>query len=269
MRVTECLWRVSFLWMQMLQVTLHLLLFSGQFVLCCLSENHIAYTILANDTFPNVPNSLMINYDNYTPNIMYWQYAKSHQSCEIISLVIGRLCCLNGFGVLCHCHYPCICMKAYTRLIQTSDKEKSFRRVPVNPSFVRAQRTVAWVIASFKQRADRAHDSRSSYMLTCNQIHSLFSHAPLPYTSEGKRRRGGRGDSRKWAIESLGERITVPTGMYSKHRQKDGQFLSLQCRHSLIMLTLLLLNAILQSANGDIREQGNGHRKKRKRKGML
>ncbi|KAG5260926.1 hypothetical protein AALO_G00298070 [Alosa alosa] len=43
--------------------------------------------------------------------------------------------------------------------------------------------------------------------------------------------------------------------MYSKHRQKDGQFLSLQCRHSLIMLSLLLLNAILQSASGDVREQ--------------
>uniref|UniRef100_A0AAZ3QAW1 ADAM metallopeptidase domain 19a n=1 Tax=Oncorhynchus tshawytscha TaxID=74940 RepID=A0AAZ3QAW1_ONCTS len=55
-----------------------------------------------------------------------------------------------------------------------------------------------------------------------------------------------------------GGRITVPrtTGMYSKHRQKNAQISPAQCGRSLIMLSLLLLNGILESANGDTRVQG-------------
>uniref|UniRef100_A0A4W5Q0N8 ADAM metallopeptidase domain 33 n=1 Tax=Hucho hucho TaxID=62062 RepID=A0A4W5Q0N8_9TELE len=44
--------------------------------------------------------------------------------------------------------------------------------------------------------------------------------------------------------------------MYSKHRQKKSQISSAQCGRSIIMLSLLLLNGILESANGDTREQG-------------
>ncbi|XP_064878049.1 disintegrin and metalloproteinase domain-containing protein 33 [Oncorhynchus nerka] len=44
--------------------------------------------------------------------------------------------------------------------------------------------------------------------------------------------------------------------MYSKHRQKNAQISPAQCGRSLIMLSLLLLNGILESANGDTRVQG-------------
>lgn len=91
---------------------------------------------------------------------------------------------LNGFGVLWIYHSPCICMKAYTRLIQTSDKEKSSWRVPVNPSFVRALNSR--LSHSFIQTPCRACAWLASYTLTRNQIHSLdpwipwFSRPPLP-----------------------------------------------------------------------------------------
>ncbi|XP_010886272.2 disintegrin and metalloproteinase domain-containing protein 33 [Esox lucius] len=44
--------------------------------------------------------------------------------------------------------------------------------------------------------------------------------------------------------------------MYSKHRQKNAQISPAQCGRSLIMLSLLLLNGILERASGDTREQG-------------
>lgn len=44
--------------------------------------------------------------------------------------------------------------------------------------------------------------------------------------------------------------------MYSKHRQKNGQISAAQCGRLLIMLAFLLMNGILERANGDTREQG-------------
>lgn len=51
--------------------------------------------------------------------------------------------------------------------------------------------------------------------------------------------------------------------MYSKHRQKNVQISPAQCGRSLIMLSLLLLNGILESANGDTRDQGKEKKKNR------
>lgn len=44
--------------------------------------------------------------------------------------------------------------------------------------------------------------------------------------------------------------------MYSKHRQKNAKIPPALCRYSLIVLFVLLLNGVLESAYGDTREQG-------------
>lgn len=55
-------------------------------------------------------------------------------------------------------------MKAYTRLIQTSDKESLLDECWLIPPFVRALNSrLSHSFIQSKRRADRAHDSRSSY----------------------------------------------------------------------------------------------------------
>ncbi|MBN3309641.1 ADA19 protein, partial [Amia calva] len=45
--------------------------------------------------------------------------------------------------------------------------------------------------------------------------------------------------------------------MYTKHRQKKNKIFSAECGHAVILVLLLLLNNILETVNGDIREQGD------------
>uniref|UniRef100_A0A8C5BKH6 Disintegrin and metalloproteinase domain-containing protein 19 n=1 Tax=Gadus morhua TaxID=8049 RepID=A0A8C5BKH6_GADMO len=85
-----------------------------------------------------------------------------------------------------------------------------------------------------------------------NPLHVLFCRAPDSFSTRAEASLKESAEER-----AKGGRLAAPrvTGMYSKHRQKNAQFLPTQCGRFLFILSFLLLNGVPERASGDLGEQ--------------